>query len=182
MPSTIRDRIKELRRVKASSLLPHPLNWRTHPARQKALLSQLLSEIGYADALLARETTEGLQLLDGHLRADTTPNAVVPVLVVDLTEEEAERLLLTLDPLAALAETDQDKLGQLLGQVDATGELEKWLQERGEALTFAPPEEKEPALRSQTLIEIWCSHEDLAEFQETLDRWRKRKGVTVNIA
>ena len=30
----IRDRIKELRRVKASELLPHPKNWRTHPQEQ----------------------------------------------------------------------------------------------------------------------------------------------------
>ncbi len=30
----IRDRIKELRRVKASELLPNPKNWRTHPTEQ----------------------------------------------------------------------------------------------------------------------------------------------------
>ena len=31
----IRDRIKELRRVKASELRPHPKNWRVHPAAQQ---------------------------------------------------------------------------------------------------------------------------------------------------
>jgi hypothetical protein len=31
----IRDRIKELRRVRASELKPHPKNWRTHPAAQR---------------------------------------------------------------------------------------------------------------------------------------------------
>ena len=34
----IRDRIVELRRVKASELIPHPLNWRKHGPEQKAAL------------------------------------------------------------------------------------------------------------------------------------------------
>jgi len=63
----IRDRIKELRRVKASELLRNPRNWRTHPAAQARALRGLLNEIGYADALIARELPDGqLQLIDGH--------------------------------------------------------------------------------------------------------------------
>ena len=50
----IRDRIKELRRVKAGRLRPHPNNWRVHPKDQQDALRGLLAEIGYADALLAR--------------------------------------------------------------------------------------------------------------------------------
>jgi hypothetical protein len=130
----IKDRIKDLRRVKASTLKPHPLNYRTHPERQKTLLGQLLLEIGYADALLARETKEGLELLDGHLRAKTTPNALVPVLVVDLTDDEAKKLLLTLDPLAGLAETDGATFAKLLGGVKLNGELDLWLKERSEQI------------------------------------------------
>ena len=34
----------------------------------------LLAEIGYADVLIARDTPDGLVLIDGHLRAETTPN------------------------------------------------------------------------------------------------------------
>src|SRR5215831_69102 len=97
----IRDRIKELRRVRAGDLKPHPKNWRVHPDAQKNALRGLLAEIGYADTLLTRELPDGsLQLIDGHLRAETTPDSQVPVLVTDLTEEEAEKVLLTLDPLA----------------------------------------------------------------------------------
>jgi hypothetical protein len=33
-----RDRIKELRRVRATELSPHPLNWRVHPPQQRAVL------------------------------------------------------------------------------------------------------------------------------------------------
>ncbi len=55
----IRDRIKELRRVKASELSPNPRNWRTHPEGQQDALRGILAEIGYADAILARELKDG---------------------------------------------------------------------------------------------------------------------------
>ena len=42
-----------------------------------------------------------LELVDGHLRAETTPDQEVPVLVLDIDEDEANKLLATLDPLAA---------------------------------------------------------------------------------
>ncbi len=105
-PPQIRDRIVGLRRVRADTLLPNPKNWRRHPKAQGEALKGLLQEIGYADALLARETPDGLMLIDGHLRAETTPKTEVPVLVLDLDEAEADKLLLTLDPLAAMAEMD----------------------------------------------------------------------------
>jgi DNA modification methylase len=114
----IRDRIVELRRVRAADLHPNPRNWRTHPKAQQEALRGVLAEIGYADALLARETSEGLQIIDGHLRAETTPDAEVPVLVLDVTEEEADKLLVSLDPLAAMAEGDAESLRTLLAQVE----------------------------------------------------------------
>ena len=104
----IRNRIKELRQVKASELLPNPRNWRRHPAGQADALRGALAEIGYADALIAYETDEGLMLIDGHLRAETTPDMEVPVLITDLDEGEANKLLMTLDPLAAMASADTD--------------------------------------------------------------------------
>lgn len=116
--ATFRDRIKELRRVKASELKPSPRNWRLHPAAQRKALEGMLREVGYADALLARELPDGsLELVDGHLRAETTPDQEVPVLIVDLNEEEAGKVLATLDPLAALAERNQGQLDDLLATV-----------------------------------------------------------------
>lgn len=119
----IKNRIKELRNVKASDLVPNPKNWRTHPTKQKDALKGILAEIGYADALLARELPDGkLMLLDGHLRAETTPEQEVPVLVLDLTEEEGDKLLATLDPLASLAEQDDEKLAALLEGIETSNE------------------------------------------------------------
>ncbi|MCC6738232.1 MAG: hypothetical protein IT452_04240 [Planctomycetia bacterium] len=115
----IRDRIRELRRVKASALKPHPENFRVHPKRQRKAMQAVLKEIGYADALLARELPDGtLVMIDGHLRAETTPDQEVPVLVLDVTEEEARKLLLTIDPLAALAGVNDEVLADLIKSVD----------------------------------------------------------------
>jgi len=114
----IRDRITGLRRVPAKELIPNPKNWRRHPKGQVDALRGLLRDVGYADALLTRELSDGrLMLIDGHLRAETTPGALVPVLVLDVSEEEADKILLTLDPLAAMAEADSDRIKTLLETV-----------------------------------------------------------------
>ncbi len=117
--SAVRDRVVELRRVKASELRADPRNWRRHPERQRAALRALLAEVGFADALLAREDADGaLILVDGHLRGSLDPDQVVPVLVLDVTEDEAATLLLTLDPLASLATADSSALAELLRSVE----------------------------------------------------------------
>jgi hypothetical protein len=114
----IRDRIKELRRVRAADLRPNPRNWRVHPPAQQDALRGVLAEVGYADALLARELEDGtLMLIDGHLRAETTPDCVVPVLVLDVDAVEADKILLTHDPLAAMATVSQENLQALLAEV-----------------------------------------------------------------
>jgi DNA modification methylase len=104
--------------VKARELVKNPKNWRRHPKTQTDALVGLLHDIGYADALIVRELPDGrLMLIDGHLRADITPDMRVPVLVLNVDEAEADKLLATLDPLAALAETDVEKLRGLLATV-----------------------------------------------------------------
>jgi hypothetical protein len=114
----IRDRIRELRRVRASELRPNPRNWRIHPPEQQDALRGVLAEVGYADALLVRELPDGsLMLIDGHLRAETTPEAVVPVLVLDVDETEAHKILLTHDPLTAMANASEELVCSLLAEV-----------------------------------------------------------------
>ena len=119
----IRDRIKDFRRVRAGDLAPSPRNWRTHPQAQRDALRGVLAEIGYADALIVRELPDGrLELVDGHLRAETTPDTEVPVLVTDLDEAEAAKVLATLDPLAAMATADPKALDALLRDVQTSSE------------------------------------------------------------
>ncbi len=163
LSEVVRDRIKELRRVPANELVPNPKNWRLHPKAQADALRGLLAEVGYADALLVRELPDGrLMIINGHLRAETTPDTVVPVLVLDVTEEEADKILLTLDPLASMAKSDAERIGLLLTTVRTDNEAVQDLLKRiaGPELwqTIHPEEMEEVAVspeRADELQEKW---------------------------
>jgi DNA modification methylase len=162
----MQDRIRELRRVRASDLLPNPKNWRRHPKAQADALRGLLTEIGYADALLARELPDGrLMLIDGHLRAETTPDAQVPVLVLDVSAEEADKILLTLDPLAAMAESDAERIKLLLQTVRTDNQaLEELLRRTAGAQLWSVlhPQAEPPAQIDQAgeLQRKWGTRDD----------------------
>lgn len=114
----IRDRVKELRRVKASELLDNPKNWRRHPKEQLDAIDAVLREIGFAGAELTFETPNGLMLFDGHARKERAGDEIVPVLVTDLTEEEADLLLASFDPIGAMAKADADALQSLVDNLE----------------------------------------------------------------
>jgi DNA modification methylase len=130
----------ELTRVRAGDLLANRGNWRRHPERQRAALRGVLRQIGYADALLARREGGSLVLIDGHLRKSLDPDQVVPVLVLDVSANEADTLLATLDPLAGLAQPDPDALARLLERVQSSSQAVRELLEglaRGAGLPVA---------------------------------------------
>lgn len=161
-----RDRIKDFRRVRADSLRPHPRNWRTHGAAQQNAMRGLLAEIGCADALLVRELPDGaLQLVDGHLRAEVSADSLVPVLVLDVSDEEALKLLVTLDPLAAMAGADQELLTGLVAEVETDNDAVRAMLA---ALTEAPQLDDEAGsaalddviVRASFQVVVECRDED----------------------
>ena len=105
-------------------LADNPANWRKHPDAQSKALAGLVGEVGWAGAALFNEQTG--RLIDGHLRKKIPANLLVdgrmPVIIGNWTEEQERRILLTLDPLAGMAETDTAALQSLLA--DATSEDE----------------------------------------------------------
>ena len=112
--NTPRNRIKRHVRVRCRDLVPHELNARVHPEAQRAALQALYDEIGFARSLLAYELPDGrLKLIDGHLRRDLGPDMEVDVEVLDVNDAEARALLLSIDPLAQLADYDGAVLGRL---------------------------------------------------------------------
>src|ERR1700737_1111865 len=120
MSAPVRNRIKAHRRVRAGDLVPHELNFRLHPDVQRKALQALYAEVGFARSLLAYELPDGrLKLLDGHLRRDLDPDMEVDVEVLDVGDDEARALLLSTDPLAALAQT-QEQLQQRLLELTPT--------------------------------------------------------------
>src|SRR5438132_721001 len=83
----VRNRIKRHVQVRAGDLVPHELNFRTHPEPQRAALKGLYDQVGFARSLLAYELPDGrLKLIDGHLRQEIDPDMVVTVEVLDLND------------------------------------------------------------------------------------------------
>lgn len=175
----IRDRIKELRRVPAASLRANEKNWRTHPRAQRAALQGVLDEVGYADALLARELEDGtLELIDGHLRAETTPDAIVPVLVLDVDEREAEKILLTHDVLAKSAGVDDLALSQLLATVETESDavqkmLGKLADRYGIEVAGASEELELPDFKLTESFQVVVECRGEEEQQKVFERMRK---------
>ena len=162
-----RNRIVEHVVVRAGELVPHPLNYREHPERQRRVLAASYREIGFARSLVGYRRADGqIQLIDGHLRRDFDPDMEVTVEVLDVSEAEARQLLLTLDPLAGLARPNGELLAELtrLTQSDNPALRGLW-----ESLKPQPPPEFDlKAKPQQFLVLIECGGE--AEQVRLLER------------
>jgi DNA modification methylase len=104
-------------------LVANPRNWRTHPRAQRLALAGVLDQVGVVAPVMVNRRTG--HLVDGHLRVDLAlerGEATVPVLYVDLSPEEEALVLVSLDPLAAMAGVDDEKVQALLADVSVDSE------------------------------------------------------------
>jgi ParB-like chromosome segregation protein Spo0J len=151
----IRNRIVEHVLVRAGDLVPHPLNYRRHSPRQRKALAASYQEVGFARSLLGYRLADGrIQLIDGHLRRDLDPDMLVTVEVLDVSDEEARKLLLTIDPLAALADSDGEVLARLAEITRADDQvLNEFWQSLAASQGADAPRSEAGAPRSETLPE-----------------------------
>jgi len=168
----MRNRIKDHRKVRFGDLVPHELNPRTHSEAQRAVLAELYQEIGFARSLLAYELPDGrLKLIDGHLRRDLTPDEILDVEVLEVSDAEARALLLAIDPLAELAGTDEEVLARLRQVTEedsaACRSLRQALEDE-EAAARSRQKEEEP-VEEQFLVVVFCTDEQ--EQKELLERF-----------
>ena len=101
-----------------ADLVGNPRNWRTHPKAQRDALAGVLDQVGWVQDVIVNKRTG--YLVDGHARvavAAQRGETSVPVVYVDLSEDEELLILATLDPLAAMAEADTEVLADLLASV-----------------------------------------------------------------
>lgn len=106
--------------MKAAELMPNPANWRTHPPAQSEALAAILRDVGQVGEVYAYHSERNggaLVLVDGHLRCEDYPDAEWDVAICDLTDAEADKILLSRDPLAAMAEVSKAHLEELFGRV-----------------------------------------------------------------
>ena len=101
-----------------ADLVGNPRNWRTHPKAQRDALAGVLDQVGWVQNVIVNKRTG--YLVDGHARvavAAQRGETSVPVVYVDLSEDEELLILATLDPLAAMAEADTEVLADLLAAI-----------------------------------------------------------------
>lgn len=181
--------------VDADQLLANPTNWRIHPKHQQTALAGVLDNVGWVQRVIVNQRTG--HVIDGHLRASLaiSRGEQVPVIYVDVDEDEERLILATLDPLAAMAATDAEMLEDLLRGLGDTALVQDDEALRallgaitGEAGIGAnpvvpiPTEQQEPSLASECYVEIYCSAAALRDFETTLNEWAKRHDVTINIS
>jgi hypothetical protein len=116
-------------------LAQNPRNWRVHPEHQRAALESVLSRVGWVEEVLVNRRTRFV--IDGHLRVAAALDrgeATVPVRYVDLSEAEEWEVLASLDPIAAMAQTDHERLNGLLNDISSqSANLDGFLNEMREA-------------------------------------------------
>lgn len=104
--------------VSAADLSANPANWRVHPESQRAALKEVIADVGFTTPPLFNLTTD--RLLDGHLRKDLAGDQIIPVVVGRWDEAQERKILLTHDPISAMAGANKKLLAELLGQVKIT--------------------------------------------------------------
>ncbi|WP_405124284.1 DNA modification methylase [Pseudomonas alloputida] len=100
-------------------LLANPRNWRVHNDLQRSAIKAVLDEVGWVQNVIVNRLTG--YIVDGHLRVGVAlerGEAEVPVVYVELSEEEEALILATLDPIGGMATTDQEMLNSLLAEVE----------------------------------------------------------------
>jgi hypothetical protein len=178
--NVIRNRIKAHRKVRAGDLVPHEWNYRLHPDAQRAALEAIYQEIGFARSLLAYELPDGrLKLIDGHLRRDLDPDLEVDVEVLDVTDLEARTLLLSIDPLAALAQTQEELHQRLLEMTPAISPdlTAAWQAAAQAAVDRAAPAAKPDAKMIEAQFHVLITCRDERQQVELLRRFGK-EGLT----
>jgi hypothetical protein len=131
-----RNRIIGSGEMRAGEFLANPRNWRIHPKPQQEAMTGVLNEVGWIQEVIVNQQTGNL--IDGHLRVTLALRAgedtPVPFKLVDLSPEEEALALATLDPIAAMAASDKQKVDELLREVQ-TGEagIQAMLAELAEA-------------------------------------------------
>jgi len=106
--------------VAPEDLTGNPHNWRTHSQAQRDVIAGGLEEVGWVQRVIVNQRTG--HLVDGHARvavAEQRGEPTIPVLYIDVSEEEEHLLLASLDPIAAMAGEDHEALARLLAGVSS---------------------------------------------------------------
>lgn len=148
--------------VSVDELIANPNNFRIHPDPQQQALAGAIDEIGFARSILVNKTTGNV--IDGHARITLAMRSGVkelPVEYVELSEDEERKALLFIDPIAAMAATDSQKLKEILDLVQSDDErvqamIADLAKKEGIMLGGDPPADVEPQIdKAEELCAKW---------------------------
>lgn len=134
MSNNWKSRIVGHAEVDPRSLTGHPINFRTHPMAQRAVIRDSIAEFGFVKSVLVNQSTGFI--VDGHARVHEaydeierlekagkpTDHVLVPVEYVELSESEEAAVLAVLDASSEMAIVDPVKLDELLREVNTGSE------------------------------------------------------------
>ena len=189
--SKIKNRIVGSGEEQLDQIMFNPRNWRIHPLSQQDALKGVLEEVGWVQQVIVNKRTGNL--IDGHLRCQLAAREgaqTIPVVYVDVSEDEEALVLATLDPIGAMAATDKQKLDELFQDINSDNEnVQKMIEEIAEKEGLndeftlpTPTEQNDPELDGECLIEIFCDRKTLEDISETLKEWQKKLGIKINIS
>lgn len=105
------------------TLVPHPDNYKAHPADQQQAIAATIAEVGWVGEVYV-STLSG-RILDGHARVEEAIRSgqpTVPVAMVDCADEDDEaRILATFNTLGQMATQDDGKLLELVNRAGFAG-------------------------------------------------------------
>lgn len=139
---------------RTDQLLANPHNFRRHPNVQREALRGSLSELGVIAPVIVNQVTG--HLVDGHARVEEYLSAGVqdvPVIYVELSEEEEKLAIAVLDPIGAMAVNDHRALNAILDAVDSdnAGLVDLLDDLRRQAAAYQP--ELDPELRGDDVTD-----------------------------
>lgn len=112
--------------VPLAGIEKNPKNWRLHPPGQREALRELLGDVGIAVPMIGYKTADGkVRLIDGHARREEYEAAgqqSTSILILDVDEQTADKLLFTIDPISAMARADTKKTAELMKTVRVGGD------------------------------------------------------------
>lgn len=159
-------------------LLANPANFRRHPPHQASAMADILTEVGWVSEVVVNRATG--HIVDGHLRVELALRngaATIPVRYIDVSPAEERLILATHDPIAALAFTDHQTLGELLDTVNTNSEaITQLLTDLATAqANDAPAPISNP--NSPTTFSLPVDEGQLATIRENLSRIMSQTGA-----
>lgn len=126
-----KNRIRGYGMTRVADAVANPHNWRLHTEDQYAVLDAGLVEVGIVQNIIVNVTSGNM--IDGHgriLHAMKRGEEFWPTTFVELSHAEELKVLMILDPIAAMARTDEERAISLSEIVETESDAIKELMAR----------------------------------------------------